>query len=279
MVNKTFITAEIGINHNGDIEIAKKLIDGAVYAGCDAVKFQKRTVETVYTKEELDKPRKSPWGSTVRDQKFGLEFGKTEYDEIDKYCKKNKIEWFASAWDLKSQEFLNKYNLNYNKIASPMLTYDELLYNVAQRGKHTFISTGMSTLDEIQHAVAIFILHKCPFELMHCNSAYPSKNSDANLAVMSTLRNKFQCDVGYSSHEVGRLVAICAVALGATSIEKHITLDRTMYGSDQIASIDTEDLKRLTMDIRDIETAVGSPEKKLQEYEKPIKTKLRKHGI
>ncbi|HCJ65794.1 MAG TPA: N-acetylneuraminate synthase, partial [Elusimicrobia bacterium] len=193
-----FIIAEIGINHNGDVEIAKKLIDGAVFAGCDAVKFQKRTVEKVYTKEELDRPRESPWGNTNRDQKYGLEFGKKEYDEIDRYCREKGICWFASAWDLDSQKFLRQYNLKYNKIASPMLTYRELLEMVAAEKKDTFISTGMSTMEEIGKAVQIFKDAKCPFELMHCNSVYPMKDKDANLKVIPILREKFRCKVGYS---------------------------------------------------------------------------------
>lgn len=240
-----FIIAEIGINHNGDIGIAKKLIDWAALCECDAVKFQKRTVDMVYTKEYLDSYRESPWGTTQREQKEGLEFGKEEYDIIDSYCKEKGIEWFASAWDMEAQKFLRQYDLKYNKIASAMLVQEEFLEMVAKEGKHTFISTGMSTYEEIDRAVEIFRENNCPFELMHCNSTYPMKNEDANLRMINTLRTRYGCDVGYSGHEVGRVVSQTAVALGATSIERHITLDRAMYGSDQAASLEAEDFLKL----------------------------------
>lgn len=272
-----FVIAEIGINHNGDLSIAKQLIDGAVFAGCDAVKFQKRTIEKVYSKEELDKPRESPWGTTVREQKLGLEFGKKEYDEIDKYCKEKGTSWFASAWDLDSQEFLRQYNLKYNKIASPMLTYRELLEMVAEEKKHTFISTGMSTMKEIERAVNIFRKANCSFELMHCNSCYPMKVEDANLKMIPVLREKFGCKVSYSGHEVTLIVACAAVALGAVSIERHITLDHAMYGSDQAASVEIMGFYRLVRYIRAIETALGDGIKKITEEEKKVKAKLRKH--
>jgi N-acetylneuraminate synthase len=274
---KPFIGAEIGINHNGDMEITKKLIDGAVDAGCDAVKFQKRTIDIVYTAEELDVPRESPWGDTNRVQKEGLEFGKEEYDEIDNYCKEKNIYWFASAWDLPSQKFLQQYDLKYNKIASALLTYDDLLEEVSKEGKHTFISTGMSTIEEIENAVNIFKKNKCSFELMHTNSTYPMKNEDANLNVIKTLRDHFNCDVGYSGHETGRVVSVAAVTLGATSIERHITLDHAMYGSDQAASINLFDLKMLVSDIKTVKLALGNPEKRVMETEIPIKAKLRKY--
>jgi len=271
-----FIIAEIGINHNGDMEITREMIWGAKYAGADAVKFQKRTVDVVYSKEELDKPRESPWGTTNREQKFGLEFDKEQYDEIDKLCKKADIEWFASAWDLESQKFLQQYNLKYNKIASAMLTHKELLKMVASEKKYTFISTGMSDMATIQEAVDIFRDHGCRFELMHCNSTYPMKNKDANLRVIETLRNTFQCQVGYSGHETGRIVSLAAVALGATSLERHITLDKSMYGSDQPASIEIEEFLRLVSDIRGIEDALGNPEKRILDTEVPIMAKLRR---
>ena len=274
----TFIIAEIGINHNGDLDIAKKLIDGAIFAGCDAVKFQKRTVEKVYSKEELDKPRESPWGNTTRDQKIGLEFGKKEYDEINRYCKEKGIEWFASAWDLDSQMFLRQYDLKYNKIASPMLTYRGLLEMVSEEKKYTFISTGVSTMEEIEAAVNIFKKADCPFELMHCNSTYPMKDKDANLRVIQTLREKFNCKVGYSGHEVGLIVTCAAVALGATSIERHITLDHAMYGSDQSASVEVMGFYRLVRYIRAIEEAFGDGVKVVTEEEKKVKAKLRRHG-
>ena len=270
-----FIIAEIGINHNGDMETAKKLIEWAVLSGCDAVKFQKRTVDKVYTKDYLDSYRESPWGTTQREQKEALEFGKEQYDEIDRYCKEKGIEWFASAWDIDAQKFLKQYDLRYNKIASAMLTNDELLREVASEGKYTFIATGMSTYEEIDHAVDIFKEYECPFELMHCNSTYPMPKEDANLLLIPVLREKYGCKVGYSGHEVGRIVSTSAVALGATSIERHITLDNTMYGSDQAASLNVKDLLRLTEDIRVIETILGDGKKVLSEREKEKKKKLR----
>lgn len=273
---KTFIIAEIGINHNGSIEITKDLIKQAAEVGCDAVKFQKRTLEEVYTKEDLDRPRESPWGTTNRQQKEGLEFGLEEYREINAYCKSLGIEWFASAWDMPSQKFLQQFDLKYNKIASAMLTDHALLKEVASEGKHTFISTGMSTLAEVASAVSIFRIANCPFELMHCNSTYPMKNKDANLLVINTLRDAFECNIGYSGHETGRVVSLIAVAMGATSLERHITLDRTMYGSDQSASIEISEMQKLVRDVRTVSEALGSPEKTVYETEKPIREKLRK---
>jgi N-acetylneuraminate synthase len=270
-----FVIAEIGINHNGDIEIAKKLIDWAVLSGCDAVKFQKRTVDAVYTKEYLDGYRESPWGTTQRAQKEGLEFGKAEYDAIDAYCGEKGIVWFASAWDVNAQEFLRQYKLPYNKTASAMLTDEAILETVAGEGKYTFIATGMSTYDEIDHAVAVFKKHGCPYELMHCNSTYPMPKQDANLLMIPALRERYKCKVGYSGHETGRIVSTSAVALGATSIERHITLDHTMYGSDQAASLNVEDMARLVKDIRLIETILGSGEKILSAAEIETRKKLR----
>ena len=269
------IIAEIGINHNGDLALAKKLIEWAALCGCDAVKFQKRTIDKVYSSEYLDSYRESPWGTTQRAQKEGLEFGKEEYDFIDTYCKENNIAWFASAWDIDALRFLRQYDLPYNKIASAMLTNKEFLEEVAKEGKHTFIATGMSTYEEIDQAVDVFKRLNCPFALMHCNSTYPMKNEDANLKVIETLRNRYQCNVGYSGHETGRIVSLAAAALGATSIERHITLDRTMYGSDQAASLEVDDLQRLVKDIRVIEKALGTGEKVLTEAEEAVKKKLR----
>ena len=276
-MSKTFVIAEIGINHNGSLDLAKQLIDGAVEAGCDMVKFQKRTLDLVYTQEELDKHRESPWGTTNRQQKQGLEFGEAEYDEIDSYCKERNIEWTASAWDVPSQLFLRKYNLNYYKVASPLLTHDELLKTIAEEGKHTFISTGMSTMDQIRHAVSIFEKAGCSYELMHCNSTYPMDPADAHLRVINTLRNEFGCNVGYSGHEVGVIVSCAAVALGATSLERHITLDRAMYGSDQSASLELGGLNKLVNYIRDIENSLGSATKQLLPSEVPAMKKLRKY--
>lgn len=272
----TFIIAEIGINHNGDLNIAKRLIDGAIFAGCDAVKFQKRTLEKVYSKNELDRLRESPWGTTNRDQKMGLEFGREEYDEIDRYCKERGIEWFASAWDIDSVRFLYNYDLKHNKIASPMLTHKKLIRMVAEERKPTFISTGMSTMEQIVRAVEIFKDVGCLFELMHCNSTYPMKDKDANLKVIPALRERFQCDVGYSGHEVGLITTCAAVALGATSVERHITLDRAMYGSDQAASVEVIGFYNLVQYIRTIEVALGNDRKRITQEEEEIRKKLRR---
>lgn len=274
-MDKVFVCAEIGINHNGDLELAKKMIDVAFVAGCDAVKFQKRTIDQVYTREFLDSPRQSPWGDTQRAQKEGLEFSEADYDEIDRYCKEKRMDWFASAWDAEAQKFLRKYNLKYNKIASAMLTKYDLLEEAAKEKRYAFISTGMSYYEEVDKAVDIFKKHDCPFELMHTNSTYPMKDEDANLLVMDALRRKYHCKVGYSGHEEGTLVSIAAVALGASSIERHITLDRTMYGSDQKASIEPYELCKLVKDIRIVEKALGNGDKVLTEAEFEIRKKLR----
>jgi N-acetylneuraminate synthase len=272
----TFIIAEIGINHNGSLKIAKELIAGAHRAGCDAVKFQKRTVDTVYTKEDLDRPRESPWGTTNREQKYGLEFSKEDYHEINNFCKETGIEWLASAWDVESQLFMRQFELRYNKVASAMLTHRELLEEIAKERRYTFISTGMSTLEQIGAAVQIFRKQDCPFELMHCNSTYPMAPEDANLNVIKTLRTQFGCDVGYSGHETGLITSVAAVALGATSIERHITLDRSMYGSDQSASVELVGLVKLVKYIRAVEASLGRPEKIVTEKEQEISLKLRK---
>ena len=272
-----FFIAEIGINHNGDLKICKDLIDLAVDAKCDAVKFQKRDINLVYKKDFLDGFRDSPWGKTQRDQKKGLEFGKNEYDEINKYCKEKKIEWFASAWDLNSQKFLKQYNLKYNKIASAMIVNIELLKEVANEKKHTFISTGMSTLEDISKAIEIFKEVNCPFELMHCVSTYPMRDTDANLNTINTLRNIFKCDVGYSGHETGLAISYAAAALGITSLERHITLDRTMYGTDQAASLSPIGLKKLVGEIKKINLALGDGKKRILKEEIPIAKKLREH--
>ena len=274
-MEQPFIIAEIGINHNGSLDIARQLIDWSVLSGANAVKFQKRTVEKVYSKEELDRYRESPWGTTNREQKMGLEFGKEEYDEIDSYCKAKGIDWFASAWDLDSQEFLAAYDLKYNKIASAMLTNKELLEMVAREGKYTFLSTGMSTYEEIDDAVNIFRLQGCPYEVVHCNSTYPMKNEDANLKMIEVLRERYHCKVGYSGHETGRIVSFMAAAMGASSIERHITLDRTMYGSDQAASLEVSDFVKLVKDIRAIPAIMGSGEKVISDDELKIRKKLR----
>ena len=272
-----FFIAEIGINHNGDMKVCKKLIDVAVEAGCNAVKFQKRDIKSVYSKEFLDSPRESPWGKTQRDQKMGLEFGKEEYLEINSYCKKKNIDWFASAWDLNSQLFLREFSCKYNKIASAMLVNIELLKMVAEEKKYTFISTGLSTLKDIEAAVNIFKKNNCPFELMHCVSTYPMKIADANLKTIETLREKFKCKVGYSGHETGLVVSHAAAALDISSIERHITLDRAMYGSDQAASLAPAGLKRLVPEVRRVQIAMGDGIKRIIEDEIPIAKKLREH--
>ncbi|MDD6795372.1 MAG: N-acetylneuraminate synthase family protein [Clostridiaceae bacterium] len=272
---RTYIIAEIGINHNGDMELAKKLIDIAAISGCDAVKFQKRTVNKVYTEEYLNSPRVSPWGDTQRAQKEGLEFNEKEYDEINEYCKAKGIDWFASAWDIDSQKFLQKYNLKFNKIASAMLGNVELLEEIASEGRYTFISTGMSTYEEIDKVVEIFKKKGCPYELMHCNSTYPMANEDANLLLIKALEKRYGCKVGYSGHERGLLVSTTAVALGATSIERHITLDRKMYGSDQAASVEPDELFNLVKEIREVEKILGNGEKILSDAEMEVRKKLR----
>jgi N-acetylneuraminate synthase len=236
-IKKPFLIAEIGINHNGSVDIAKKLILNAKNAGFDSVKFQKRTIDLVYSKEILDQKRESPWGTTQREQKEGLEFDLDQYKEIDDYCKQQNIEWFASAWDVESIKFLDQFNLKYQKIASAMIIDSFFLKEVAKRKKHTFISTGMSTLNDIEKAVSIFKENDCPFELMHCVSTYPMKAEDANLNTIMALKEKFNCNVGYSGHENGVVVSLAASFFNLSSLERHITLDRTMYGSDQAASL------------------------------------------
>ena len=271
------IIGEIGINHNGDMAICKQLIDVAKDAGADCVKFQKRDINKVYTQEFLDSSRESPWGTTQREQKMGLEFDKNQYDEISQYCKTKNIEWFASAWDLNSQKFLQQYDCKYNKVASAMIIHEDLLKMIAREGKHTFISTGMTTYDDIQKAVNIFKGENCPFELMHTVSTYPMKDENANLNMINTLRDKFKCDIGYSGHEVGLAISYAAAALGISSLERHITLDRSMYGSDQSASIEPIGIRSLVGAVRKIEKAMGDGIKRVMEEEKPVAENLRQH--
>jgi N-acetylneuraminate synthase len=270
-----FLIAEIGINHNGSLEIAKKLIDAAADAGMDAVKFQKRTVEKVYTKEFLDSPRESPWGMTQRDQKMGLEFDLDQYQEIDRYCREIEIGWSASAWDMDAQRFLQKFKLPFNKVASAMLGHKPFLREIAAEGIKTFISTGMATLDEIDEVVDLFRKSNCPFELMHCNSTYPMKETDANLRCIPMLKARYNCNVGYSGHE-STLSRVCvtAVALGATSLERHITLDRAMYGSDQAASIQAHALRGFVDTVRKIPELMGTGLKEITAEEQAVRKKL-----
>ncbi len=272
------ITAEIGINHNGDLKIAKQLIDMAKRAGCDAVKFQKRTIDIVYSKGMLDSPRESPWGTTQREQKEGLEFGEAEYDEIDAYCRKVGIDWYASAWDVPSQHFLRRYDLKYNKIASAMITHADLLEAVAEEGKPTFVSTGMSTYEQIDEAVSVFKRHDCPFVLLHCISEYPAPENALNLSCIHELRNRYGYPVGYSGHEVTMIPSVIAAVMGAVSVERHITLDRAMYGSDQSASLEKRGLELTVSYIRTIPAVVGDGEKKVTETEQAIAEKLRYWG-
>ena len=279
-INLVFITAEIGINHNGSLDIAKKLIDIAVTAGCDAVKFQKRTVEKVYSKEVLDSPRDSPWGKTTREQKMGLEFSINDFKKINSYCKSKKIPWYLSCWDIDSQLEMRQFKTKFNKVASAMLTHEKLLKVIAEERKKTFISTGMSTIEDIKNAVNIFRKNNCSFELMHSHSAYPMSIDEANLNLIPFLKKKFKCDVGYSGHETAAyLVTIPAVVLGATSIERHITLDRTMYGSDQAASLEPPGLIRMVKDIRMINNILGDGKKRIWDSEIPAMQKLRQNFI
>ena len=277
-MKKIFFIAEIGINHNGSLEITKQLIDVAKLVGFDSVKFQKRTIDLVYNKEQLDAPRESPWGKTQRDQKQGLEFNFDQYKEIDNYCKDKKIEWFASAWDIKSLEFLDNFKINYHKIASAMVVDSDFLKEVAKRKKHTFISTGMCLEKDIHNAVDIFRSANCPFELMHTVSTYPIKIEDANLLRINTLRNIFKCDVGYSGHESALSVSYAASMMGITSLERHITLDRAMYGSDQSASLGIQGMKELISVINRMHQSLGTGEMNIilpEEIE--IAKKLRMH--
>ncbi len=270
-----YISAEIGINHNGDLSIAKELIYKSKEAGVDAVKFQKRTIDTVYSQEMLDGYRESPWGTTQREQKEGLEFSLEEYREIDSYCKKLDLDWYASAWDIESQDFLNNFDLPVNKVASAMTTNQEFIRRVATEKKPTFISTGMCTYDEIQNAVDIFNEEKCDFVLMHTNSEYPSREEKLNLNVISTLKDKFNCNVGYSGHEPSVSPSLVAATLGAVSIERHVTLDRSMYGSDQAASLEYAGLKNLVDTVRKLNYILGNGEKEITDVEHEVAKKLR----
>ncbi len=273
-----FYIAEIGINHNGDVDLAKKIIIESKKAGFHAVKFQKRTIDLVYDKETLSSLRESPWGKTQREQKEGLELSKEEYDEIDIFCKQNRIEWFASAWDIESLKFLDQYDLKYNKVASAMIIDTKFLECVADRKKHTFISTGMSTENNINAAVKIFENKKCPFELMHCFSTYPMEVKDANLETINSLRDKYNCNVGYSGHESGLAVSYAAACMGITSLERHVTLDRASYGSDQAASIEPRGMQLLIKTINTMADSLGKNMLgKVLDEEKPIAIKLRKH--
>jgi N-acetylneuraminate synthase len=269
------VFAEIGINHNGDLGIAKQLIDMAVEAGCDAVKFQKRTIDIVYSPEVLAAPRQSPWGTTTKEQKEGLEFTKSQYDEIDAYCRSKAIPWFASAWDIPSQEFLRSYNLPYNKIASAMATHLEFVDAVASEKKLTFLSVGMCTHEDVDKAVAVLRKHGCPFSIMHTVSTYPCAEEDLNLLAIQELRKRYGVPVGYSGHEVSVSPSVMAAALGASVVERHITLDRAMYGSDQAASLEKPGLETLVAQIRKLSAVLGDGVKRVSDAEKAVAGKLR----
>ena len=267
-MSRVFVIAEIGINHNGSLEIAKQLIRMAKECGCDAVKFQKRDVSVCIPFWKRNDTRETPWGKlTYFEYKKKLEFGREEYDAIDNYCKSLHIDWFASPWDINSLKFLRKYDLKYNKIASAMLTNIPLLNAVAKEGKFTFVSTGMSTMKYIERAVNIFRKHECPFVLMHCVGTYPAKNDDLNLRMIPMLKKRFKCPVGYSDHSRGVLAASLAVALGACVIEKHITLDRTMFGTDQANSLEKRGLEILVRDVHSVPSMLGDGRKRLLDEE------------
>ena len=272
--NPCYIIAEIGINHNGSVNLAKKMIDIAVTTGCDAVKFQKRTVDVVYTKEELAKERKSVFGNTNGDLKRGLEFGEAEYKEIDKYCKEKGIMWFASCWDEKSVDFIDKFDVPCYKIASASLTDDNLLKYTKSKGKPILLSTGMSTLEEIRHAVEV--LGKDNLIIYHCTSTYPSNADEMNLLAIEELKKEFDCPIGYSGHERGVTPSVLAVALGACSVERHITVDRTNWGSDQAASLEMAGLYHMVRDIRQVPSLLGNGKKVVYSRELPIIEKLRR---
>jgi len=273
-MSKCTIICDAGINANGDINIAKQLIKSAKEIGIDIIKFQKRDINSCYTKEELDKYRESPFGITNRALKEQLEFNEDEYDEIDRYSKEVGINWTASAWDIKSQLFLRKYDLKYNKVASARLGHIELLNLIAEEKKLTFISTGMSTLQEIENAVNIFRKYNTPFTLLHCNSQYPMPIEDSNLLCIRLLKNTFSCDVGFSDHHAGILPSIIAVALGASVIEKHITINRTIFGSDQAASVEVHGFAKMVEYVREIPKLFGDGRKIITEDEWKIRTKL-----
>ncbi|HZZ40423.1 MAG TPA: N-acetylneuraminate synthase family protein [Acidobacteriaceae bacterium] len=271
-----FIIAEIGINHNGDIDLAKRLISVAVAAGCDAVKFQKRTIDVVYTQEELAKPRENPFGPTNGDLKHGLEFGQEDYEEIDAFCRSVKMTWFASPWDEASVDFLEQFHPPVYKIASASLTDDNLLRHIRRTGKPVILSTGMSTYNEIDHAVEV--LGKRDLVLMHTTSTYPANYDELNLRAIPTMAERYGVPIGYSGHETGIPTSVCAAALGACCVERHITMDRAMWGSDQAASLEPNGISRLVRDIRLWEQSRGDGIKRVYEREVPIIKKLRRVG-
>lgn len=271
-----FVIAEIGTNHMGDLKIAKQIIDIAVNAGVDAVKFQKKSVEKIYTKKFLDSYLESPWGTTQREMRLHREFSDKQFKEIDIHCKKKKTPWFVSCWDIDSQIQMRKFKTKYNKVSSAMIIHRKLLETIAEEKKYTFISTGMSEMKDITKAVNIFKKHNCPFELMHCHSAYPMPIKEANLKLIPILKKKFKCKVGYSGHEVAATnISIPAVLMGATSIERHVTLCRSNYGYDQAASLEAEGIGRLIRDIKILDEIMGDGKKRIFRTEMPNIKKLR----
>jgi len=269
-----YVVAEIGINHNGDLKIAKKLIDVAVTSGCQAVKFQKRTIEVVYSAEELARPRESPFGTTNGDLRYGLEFGLEQYREIDRYCKERKIDWFASCWDEASVDFIDQFGVSCYKIASASLTDDNLLRHTRAKGRPILLSTGMSSLEQIDHAVDV--LGKQDLVLLHTCSAYPAMYEELNLRVIPLLRERYGIPVGYSGHETGLSTSIATIALGACVVERHITLDRAMWGSDQAASVEPGGFERLVKYVRVTEASLGDGVKRVYASELPSLRKLRR---
>ena len=295
-MNKTYIIAEIGINHNGDLDIAKKLIDVASLSGCDAVKFQKRNPDVCVPEHQKSVIRDTPWGKmTYLDYKKRVEFEKPEYDEIDRYCKERGIAWSASPWDLDSLEFLMQYDIPFIKIPSAMITNEELMFAAKRTGKKVIISTGMSTFEEIERSITILKLPgdtadtlrpwnfdevkegktACDFAVLHCNSTYPAPLNELNLSAIKTLKDRFKCEVGYSGHEFRLGTSVAAVYLGATIIERHITLDRTMWGTDQLSSVEPQGLIKLVKGVRELEEAYGDGELIVTESEIPVRKKLR----
>lgn len=274
--NPCYIIAEIGINHNGDINIAKRLIDLAKFSGCNAVKFQKRTIAVVYKPEDLAAPRENPFGNTNGDLKYGLEFGLEEYQEIDRYCKEKNIPWFASCWDEGSVDFIDQFDVPCYKIASASLTDDGLLRHTRSKGKPIILSTGMSTLEQIDHAVEV--LGKNDLIILHATSTYPANYDELNLAVIPEMKKRYGVPVGYSGHETGIPTSVAVVALGACVVERHITLDRAMWGSDQAASLGPGGIIKMTSGIRIMEMAMGDGIKRVIEREVPIIKKLRRKG-
>ena len=277
--NSIYVIAEIGINHNGDLDIAKKLIDIAKVAGCDVVKFQKRNPDVCVPEHQKSVMRDTPWGKmTYLDYKYKVEFGQNEYDEIDIYCKKRDIQWSASPWDLDSLDFLNHYDIPFIKIPSALITDLELLKATAETNKKVIISTGMSTLEDVEKAVMTIksVKSNVDFALLHCNSSYPAPIKDLNLKCITTLKERFNCEVGYSGHEFGLTTTIESICLGATIIERHITLDRTMWGTDQMCSVEPQGLIKLVRGIKELNSALGDGVKVVTDTEIPIRKKLRK---